>query len=64
MTDKFKVEIRVTIRKLQTGFGGGHGDAFSVDEQLTVGAEDFMEVAKICGQFHDLAEQLRVRGQE
>lgn len=62
MTDKFKVEIRVTIRKLQDGYGGGYGDAFSVDEQLTVDAGDFMEVAKILGQFHDLAEQLR--GQE
>ena len=55
----YEVNIRVNIRKRVVPQGYYSGDSFSVDESLEVEAKDFMAVAKVLGEFHDLAEKLR-----
>lgn len=58
---QFIVEVRVGIRPTD---GSGYGNGLSIDQQITVEAEDFMHVAKVLGQFHDLANEIKERGKQ
>lgn len=48
----FELQIQVYIRSNQ-------GDNLSVSETVSIQAEDFLSIAKVLGQFHDLAQTLR-----
>jgi hypothetical protein len=56
---QFIVDVQVQIRPTENN---GYGNGLSVNQQITVEASDFMHVAKVLGQFHDLAEELKERG--
>lgn len=49
----FTLDMRISIRNRYSGGGG-----LDVSEQVNLAAADFLEVAKILGQFHDLAQQI------
>jgi hypothetical protein len=55
-TYDLNISVRVMQRD-QHGYSGG--GALTVEHRFEVGASDFMEVAKILGQFHDLAEAIK-----
>ncbi len=51
----FELTLNINIRN--TGaLSGGYG--LDVRESFQVNAADFMEIAKILGQFHDLAQRV------
>jgi hypothetical protein len=54
----YEVSINVSIRPKEPYYSYPGGN-LEVRESLTVAADNFMAVAKILGQFHDLAESLR-----
>ncbi len=51
---RYRLTVRATITDQH--FGGG----LTVEETVDVRAEDFLELARILGQFHDLAQRLKV----
>lgn len=53
----YQLDIRVTVTRPNSW--SGSSDRFTVDENMTVPASTFMEVAAILGQFHELAEKIR-----
>ena len=52
---KFELSIQANIRDTQ---GGGF---LSVSESVDIDAMDFLEIAKILGQFHDLAQKIKTQ---
>jgi len=48
----FELQIQIYIRSNQ-------GDSLSVGETITIVADDFLSIAKVLGQFHDLAQAIR-----
>ncbi len=57
MTDRarYRLMVRATITDQQYG-----GQGLTIEETVDIAAEDFLELAKILGQFHDLAQRLKV----
>jgi hypothetical protein len=53
---KYKLNIRAEIRPTEYGCGA---QGLQVSEEVDVSAENFLEMSKILGQFHDLAEKIR-----
>lgn len=51
-----KYELQVTIY-----ITSDRGDRLNVNETVTLAVDDFLDMAKVLGQFHDLAQSLNAR---
>lgn len=58
----FRLEIRATVVRV-----GPHGaytnDRLEISDTLNLDVADFLGISKVLGRFHDLAEELRARGE-
>jgi hypothetical protein len=51
--NKYEMYIHIQLRDSQ------NGGTLNVSESVTITASNFLELAKILGQFHELAEKIR-----
>ena len=54
------IQMNVNISLYQPGYGG----TLRIEEQVELPAADFLELAKILGQFHDLAKKIKAEKAE
>lgn len=54
---KMQLEVHIFIRSVDE-WGYSQSGGLEIREQVVVGADTFLEAAKILGQFHDLAQVL------
>lgn len=40
------------------------GDQLNVSETVTIPTQSFLDIAKVLGQFHDLAQSLKLKGSQ
>ena len=59
MNPEFELQFQIYLR--QTGYGSGQ---IQLSETVTIGAMSFLELAKVLGQFHDLAESIKAARQQ
>lgn len=52
--DMFLLQISARIEQRGDGYGG-----LRIEENIEIKASDFIEMAKILGQFHDLAQKVK-----
>ena len=57
---EFDLQVNIRIQRHLPG-GGYSSEALTITETVSVSAADFMEACKIIGQFHDLAERVKVK---
>lgn len=55
----YKLNLRVEIFHVDDQGRMYSGDRLQVSEEVTVDASDFLEIAKILGQFHELTQHVR-----
>lgn len=60
--DKFRVEIRVTVVKVNEYGATDFGNHLEFNENLSIDAGSFLQVAGVLGQFHALAEEIKAKG--
>ena len=53
---KYELEIRVSLHEVNRG-----GNGLDVSERLEIGGMEFMELAAVLGEFHNLAKQIKAR---
>lgn len=59
---QYSVRITLDVDAIdERGHRMGSGDGLRVNDQLTVKASTFMEIAEVLAQFHDLADRIRER---
>ena len=51
---RYELRVAVSIRDTEQGYG-----EINITETLGMNADSFLEMAKILGQFHDLAESIK-----
>lgn len=60
---RFRLQMNIRIEQLdEHGHShGGWGQPITLEENLTLGAGSFLEIAHTLGQFHELAQQIKAR---
>ena len=60
MKQQFAISLRLDVHAVdERGHRSGSGDGLTIQDQLTISAESFMEIAAMLGRFHDLAESIK-----
>lgn len=57
MNDTYKLRVNLTVERYNTG--NYQGERLSVNEELDLTADTFVDIAKILGQFQDLTKAIR-----
>ena len=55
-TNKYELQVTAEIRQVVGGMGG-----LQVRENVVITADSFLEICSILGEFHKLAETMRIR---
>lgn len=59
MTERYRLEIRAELQKVdEQGYSFGN-ERLSVNETIDLGSMDFLGVCKVLGQFHAVAEEIK-----
>lgn len=59
MTQRFQLDVRVEIREVGEHGEWRGGNQLSVNQTMTLGMLNFLQVAAVLGQFHELGERVK-----